>query len=152
MKKLTKLLCIALCVTLFTVGCEKDSAPRNSTSIIPATTNGRENITLGTEYLNERKITVSVWDHGQIDGDIITIYVNGTKHVTNRKLAGPGGKITFTTTLKYKGYNYILLYAHNVGNIPPNTAAISITSGGVSKEFTLNANLDENGAVNLVVE
>lgn len=131
---------------------EEGFAPRNNSSIIPSTTNGRTNKSLGTLYLSNRKITIKVWDHGQIDEDKVSIYVNGSKVISNRTLRGPSSKITATTTLDYKGYNYICLYAHNLGDIPPNTAAISIDDGTGAEQFTLQANLDQNGAYNLVVD
>jgi hypothetical protein len=63
-----------------------------------------------------------------------------------------GSKRTVDVTLKFKGYNYILLYAHNVGSLPPNTCSVEITSDGSKKSFILESNLSTNGAVDIIVE
>ncbi len=125
-------------------------APTNDTSIMPSTFEGRTTNKLGTIRVNDRKVTLGVWDHGQIDGDIITLYVNGEKVISNYTLTG--SKRTVDVTLKYNGYNYILLYAHNVGSISPNTCSVQITADGNTKDFVLESNLSANGAVDIIVE
>lgn len=140
-----------LFVLTFT-SCSKDDGPtRNNESIIPDSFLDRLNEHLGTVEVGNREITISVWDHGQIDGDIISIYVNGDEIIAERTLNGPADKYVVTTTLEYNGYNYLLLYAHNEGSISPNTASLSINDGENTKEFVLEANLETNGAVDLIV-
>lgn len=154
-----KLLFFAIC-SLFLLSCEKedcehpttDTTPRNSSSIIPGTFLGRDINRLGSLELTNRTVTISVWDHGKIDGDIVSIYVNGTRLIARRTLKGPSQKYSVRTTLKYNGYNYILLYAHNVGSISPNTAAMSIYDGVRTRNFTLESNLKTNGAIDLIVD
>lgn len=124
---------------------------RNDNSIIPPTFNGRNNNVLGTVNLSSRNVTISVWDHGTIDGDIVSIYINGEIVIAERTLEGPQNKYSVTTTLDYNGYNYLLLYAHNEGSVSPNTCTFSIYDGVSSEEFTLESNLEENGAVDLIV-
>lgn len=140
-----------LVISSFLVSCFPDEKPRNNDSIIPESFMGRDNIDLGTVNIKNTKVTISIWDHGQIDGDIVSIYVNGKLFVDQEVLDGPDFPITFSTDLEYTGYNYVLLYAHNEGSIPPNTCTISIDDGDVSEEFVLRSNLLTNGAVNIVV-
>ncbi len=138
-------------VMLFSCG-DDEEIERNDESIIPTNSFGRDNQVLGTVEINGRNITISVWDHGQIDGDIVSIYVNGTKVIDEETLDGPSNKFSVSTTLDYNGYNYILLYAHNEGSISPNTAAILIDDGTSSEQFSLSSNLSTNGTVNLIVD
>jgi hypothetical protein len=148
MKKLTFQ---SLLLSMFLVSCFPIEKPRNDVSIIPESFNGRKNIDLGTVNIKTPKITISVWDHGTIDGDIVSIYVNGKVFIDEKVLDGPNSPITFTTELEYSGYNYVLLYAHNEGSIPPNTCTIAIDDGEVNQRFVLSSNLLTNGAVNIVV-
>lgn len=141
----------SLFISLFLVSCLPDPKPRNEVSIIPESFNGRDNVDLGTVNIKNTNVTISIWDHGQIDGDIVSIYVNGKLFVDQEVLNGPGLPITFSTDLEFSGYNYVLLYAHNEGSIPPNTCTISIDDGEVNEEFVLRSNLLTNGAVNIVV-
>lgn len=124
-----------------------EQVPVEMSSIIPSTTAGRTNIKQGCIETNSRFATISLWDHKKIDGDIISFYVNGKKVVSEHTLDGPNNKKTFDITLSNNGYNYVTLLAHNLGNISPNTAAVSING----EEFTLRSNLKTNGAFDIVV-
>ncbi|MCS4433070.1 hypothetical protein [Aquiflexum gelatinilyticum] len=146
-----KLIFYSLLFSMFLVSCLPDPKPRNEVSIIPESFNGRDNVDLGTVNINNTNVTISVWDHGQIDGDIVSIYVNGKLLVDQEVLDGPNFPITFSTDLEYSGYNYVLLYAHNEGSLPPNTCTILINDGEVDEEFELRSDLSTNGAVNIVV-
>jgi len=144
----TKLILVAfLAMTL--QGCFKE--PRNDTSIIPGTFNGRYTQVLGDMYINSTNITISVFDHGLIDGDIVSIYVNGDLVIDNRELDGPNNKIVANVNLEYTGYNYVLLYAHNEGSISPNTCTLEIDDGDQINDYVLEADLLTNGAVNVIV-
>lgn len=156
MKKMKYLLPFIFIFSLLIVGCEKedDSDPEpeeievNTTSIIPSSYMGRENNYLGCIEISSRITTISVWDHGTVDGDIVSIIANGNTIIDERTLDGPSNPISVDYDFGYNGFNYVTLYAHNLGSISPNTCTISIN--GV--EFILEANLDANGAIDVIVE
>lgn len=151
MKKIIIRSVIVFSILLIT-SCSNDDGPtRNEISIVPDTFLDRDNEILGEVNVANREIAISVWDHGTIDGDIVTIYVNGNAVIAERTLDGPFNMFTVNTTLEFEGYNYILLYAHNEGRISPNTASMSIDDGVTVNEFILEANLLTNGAVDLIV-
>jgi len=151
MKKLIYFL-LLIAVTVFTQSCQDEEiAPRNDSTIIPAESFGRENITLGTIEVESRDLTISVYDHGQIDGDIVSIYANGDLVIDEQVLDGPFNQITRNVTLDYDGFNYILLYAHNEGSVSPNTCTLVIDDGVGIYDYVLDADLITNGAVNVIV-
>ncbi len=119
----------------------------NSFSIIPGTTNGRTNNYLGCVEISSRITNIKVWDHGQIDGDIVSIYANGNTIINQKELSGPSNPISVDYDFGFNGYNYITLFAHNLGTIAPNTCTVAING----QEFVLEANLDANGSVDVVV-
>lgn len=131
--------------------CDKDDPEEevevNETSIIPATNLGRDNILLGCLEIGSRLATIEVWDHGQIDGDIVSIIANGEIIVDEQVLNGPSNPIVKSYEFGQNGYNYLTLYAHNLGDIAPNTCTVAIN--GV--QFVLEANLQANGSVDVVV-
>ena len=120
-------------------------------SQIPYETNGRTNTNLGCYEVSSAELTIYTWDHGMVDGDIVTIYVNGTEVISYYTLQGPDYKASVTVTLPNVGYNYILLYAHNEGDISPNTATMDVISNGITNNFTLEADLLTNGAADIVL-
>jgi len=64
-----------------------------------------------------------------VDGDIISLVVNGKTVLTQYELLGPEDKYQIPVTLEFEGYNYVMLFAHNEGEVPPNTAALSVDDG-----------------------
>lgn len=140
-------------ITLAFSSCAK--VERNDSSIIPDRTNSRENYELGTIYVASRNLTITAWDHGTVDGDIVSLYLNGgntsDRIINNYTLDGPYDKKEVDAELKYNGYNYLVLFAHNEGSISPNTCTIEIYDGEEYQTYTLEANLLTNGAINIVV-
>lgn len=136
---------------LFAIGCEKEEAEETvdvkTTSIIPSTNNGRPNIYLGCIEISSRITTIKVWDHGVIDNDIVSIIANGETIIREKTLPGPNNPISVDYDFGNNGFNYVTLYAHNLGDIPPNTCTISING----REFVLEANLDANGSIDVIV-
>ncbi|MBX2828397.1 MAG: hypothetical protein KTR22_09545 [Flavobacteriaceae bacterium] len=147
---------ILLLFSLFIVSCEEeeDTTPEpevievNESSVIPSSTSGRPNNYLGCIEISSRITTIQVWDHGQIDGDIVSIIANGQTIINQQVLDGPSNPITVDYDFGFNGFNYVTLFAHNLGDIPPNTCTIAIN--GV--EFILEANLDANGSVDVIVD
>ncbi|WP_461789067.1 hypothetical protein [Pedobacter sp.] len=145
MKKLMAILALAL---LF-ASCKKEEKTQES-SIIPNSFMGRNVQVQGTVEVGNKKVDVLIWDSGQIDGDIVSLYVNGKEIIANYTLTA--SKKRLPVTLDNKGYNYILLYAHNEGSLPPNTCAVSLDDGAGEKNLVLSADLKTNGAYNIVVK
>jgi len=146
------LILLAFTSALMVTSCQKDKVIENETSIIPDEFEGRPNEVIGELEIDSREVTISLWDHGQIDGDIVSIYVNGELVAEEITLDGPFDKYVFDTELEYNGYNYILMFAHNTGWVSPNTAAISIDDGSDLKEFEVESSLTRNGTWDIVVQ
>ncbi len=91
--------------------------------------------------VKSRHLTISVWDHNKIDGDIISLKVNDKYILTNFKLEAIKKRINYRLT----GFRApLILYAHNLGDIPPNTAAIEIDDGIQKQVIKLKASLQES--------
>ena len=140
---------ILLLCSMTLISCKKDDPEVviNDTSIIPTSNLDRPNIYLGCIEISTRITNIKAWDHGQIDGDIVSIIANGEVIVNEQMLDGPLDPISVDYDFGYNGYNYVTLYAHNLGSIPPNTCTISING----TEYVLEANLEANGSVDIVV-
>ena len=87
----------------------------------------------------EDSILIRVWDSQKVDGDTISLFCNGVPTLKQMPLTAQ--QDSFWLTLK-EGYNEVLLYAHNLGSIPPNTATIIITLGNVVLNAELNSDLE----------
>lgn len=140
----------ATAIALAAVGCAKDpTSPSHTQPYAPSTLNGRVVQVQGTVEVGSPNVTFRLWDSGTVDGDIVSLNVNGQWVVQNYTLTGT--KKDFPVTLNRSGYSYVVLYAHNEGSIPPNTAALSINDGVSEKNIILSADLTTNGAYNIVI-
>ncbi|UCH15174.1 MAG: hypothetical protein JSV22_04200 [Bacteroidales bacterium] len=91
------------------------------------------------------EITIEYWDHLKIDGDIISLYLNGTP-VVSKYLLKRERELT-EVKLKTDMPNDLFLYAHNEGMNPPNTVAIRISDGITDQNFILESDLNSCEAV-----
>ncbi len=156
MSKSKLLIPLLFMFSVFFISCEKeeeDSNPEpdpvevNTTSIIPSSTLGRENNYLGCIEISSRITNIKVWDHGTVDGDIVSIIANGATIIDEETLAGPDSPINVDYDFGYNGFNYLTLYAHNLGSISPNTCTVSVNG----TDFVLEANLDANGSIDVII-
>lgn len=90
-------------------------------------------------------ISIKLWDHGRKDGDIVSIYLNGEAIVSKYLLEY--SKKVFEVQLDPSKPNDVFLYAHNLGQFPPNTVSIEITDGKISENIILNSDLKSCEAV-----
>lgn len=100
-------------------------------------------------FTNEN-ISVSLWDHGRQDGDIVSIYLNGKTVISKHNLTYRRKNISFK--LNPDKTNELFLYAHNLGNSPPNTVSIELTDGSTSEKIILNSDLKSCEAVQIKVK
>ncbi|MFK7814279.1 MAG: hypothetical protein AB8B59_17405 [Maribacter sp.] len=90
-------------------------------------------------------ISINLWDHGRKDGDIVSIYLNGEAVVSKYLL--DYAKKSFEIKLDPSKPNDLFLYAHNLGEFPPNTVSIEIKDGEEIKNVVLNSDLKSCEAV-----
>jgi len=101
-------------------------------------------------YVKELNVTgeniqINLWDHGRKDGDVVSIYLNGEAIVSKYLLEYT--KRVFELKLDASKSNDLFLYAHNLGQFPPNTVSIEISDGKISENIILNSDLKSCEAV-----
>jgi hypothetical protein len=89
-------------------------------------------------------LKIRVWDNGVVDGDVATLFLNGERILNQHRVTKR--KVGINVTLKAED-NFLVLHAEDLGDIPPNTVAISIDDGVREQVLILNSNLQESGAV-----
>jgi hypothetical protein len=99
---------------------------------------------------DSENITIKIWDHGRQDGDIVSIYLNGVSVVSKYYLTY--WKKEFNVKLDPKKSNDLFLYAHNLGDSPPNTVSVEISDGKKSENIVLNSDLQSCEAVLISVK
>ncbi len=96
------------------------------------------------------KLTITVWDNRTQDGDVISLFLNDKK-ILDEYMIGKTRLDVEVDVEENKEY-YLTLYAHNLGDIPPNTVAMYITDGERKKFLTLSSDLKKCEAVKVNIE
>lgn len=110
-------------------------------------TAGRRDVSIGALEVKEGRVQIEVWDEQVEDGDVISLYHNGVKVISNVAVRKRAKR--FTIALR-PGRNSILFFAENLGLIAPNTAALRIKSGEIEKELYLYTDLEQNNLIEIV--
>ncbi|MFT4666504.1 MAG: hypothetical protein ACI8YQ_003091 [Polaribacter sp.] len=88
-------------------------------------------------------LTIHIFDHKKIDGDIVSLNFNGKWLEQKYLLSGKRHEIKIAVD-HFLEENYILFYAENLGRNPPNTATIAINDGiGKEQQIVLEADLNQ---------
>ncbi len=106
-------------------------------------------------YVQELEVTgtsiqINLWDHSRKDGDIVSIYLNGEAIVSKYALEYHKKKVE--VVLDPSKPNDLFLYAHNLGEFPPNTVSIEIVDGSSTENIILNSDLKSCEAVSINVK
>ncbi len=108
---------------------------------------GRENVVVahipvkGTDTAR-----VELYDNGEIDGDSVSLFVNGALLVQHVLLAVQP-KILLIPIDKSLPVNTLLLVAENLGRLPPNTALMVVTVHGKSYNLFLSTDYKKNASI-----
>ena len=90
------------------------------------------------------KIRVRIWDNGTVDGDIVTIFLNGEKLVS--KFRVNKHKWSIPVTLPGKE-NLLIIHSEDLGAITPNTVAVSIDDGKKEQILVISSDLRVSGGI-----
>ena len=102
-------------------------------------------ITVNTETLK-----IAVWDNERVDGDKISLSLNGKWILRNHEIVKE--KYEFEINLIQNQINQLIFFAENLGSIPPNTSAVNIQYEGYNKTHIMRSNLDKSGCINFFIE
>jgi hypothetical protein len=120
--------------------------PSNNT---PKQVEGR-NITVTHKIeVRSNKVVIKVWDHQKVDGDRISLNLNGKWIIENYSLQKKQNILEVNLN---DGPNYFVLHALNLGTLPPNTASIIIDDGIKAHEVILESTLESSGTIEITVK
>lgn len=97
--------------------------------------------------VRHKYIKIMVWDRNEIDGDVVSLFMNDELIKKNLKLRKR--KRRFRIKLN-PGSNILVMYAENLGTIPPNTAAVVVKHGRKKRNVNLVSDNGKSGAVEII--
>jgi len=119
---------------------------KESKLVAPKTYFERSKAVLKTIEIQRDTFTVKVYDNGEIDGDSVSVFYNGSLLVSHKRLSDKPIVLTlpFDKTLDV---NELTMYAENLGAIPPNTALMVVTDGDKRYEVRISSDTEKNGTL-----
>lgn len=98
------------------------------------------------EIVND-SITLSFYDNGVVDGDVISVFVNGENVIAGAKLNEVAIKKTIHLTNFAADSVQVVLVAETLGSIPPNTGLLIIRDGDTRYDVRFSADLKTNASI-----
>lgn len=108
----------------------------------------RENVITNEIEVESDSLQVDVYDNGEVDGDIISVFFNKQLILNSQKLTHKSIHIYLALDTT-KNSNEISMFAENLGLIPPNTALMVIMDGKKKYEIRVSSNLEKNATIRL---
>ena len=109
----------------------------------------RNNTIIKTIQVENATVKIDLYDNGEIDGDSISLFYNGKLLLSHKRLSDKA--ITLNVNVENdKSINELVMYAENLGSIPPNTALMIVYDGPNRYEVRITSDLQKSGAIHFV--
>ena len=92
-------------------------------------------------------LVLSFYDNGVVDGDMISVYLNGENIINNTKLTAVAMKKTVYLKDINKEIIQLNLVAENLGSLPPNTGLLVVQDGNIRYQVHFSADLQTNATI-----
>lgn len=99
-----------------------------------------------TIEVSEPNIKVDIYDNGQVDGDVVSIYLNEKQIISSKMLTAQPITLQIKMDENEDVYD-LIMYAESLGSIPPNTALMIVTTPTKRFEINISSNEQTSGAI-----
>jgi hypothetical protein len=92
-------------------------------------------------------LLLSLYDNGEVDGDTVSVLLNGEVIIAKQELKVSAIKKTIYVPAGKEDSFTLVLYAENLGKYPPNTGLLIVHDGDDTYQIRFTADLQQNAAV-----
>jgi hypothetical protein len=124
---------------------------RNQPINLPWVLVGRENKLVKKIITNSKMISIDLFDNGTIDNDTIIVFDNKKLLVNKKRLSYKAIHLEFNFTENIREHEVIIV-AHNMGTVPPNTALLLVKDGKNRQEYFITSTNKINAKLLIVYE
>lgn len=124
---------------------------RNQPINLPWVLVGRENKLVKKIITNSKMISIDLFDNGTIDNDTIIVFDNKKLLVNKKRLSYKAIHLEFNFTENIREHEVIIV-AHNMGTVPPNTALLLFKDGKNRREYFITSTNKINAKLLIIYE
>lgn len=96
-------------------------------------------------------IKIALYDNGEIDGDSVSLYLNNELLIQHQRLTDQA-KTLIIAIDRSLPVNKLVLFAENMGKLPPNTALMEVTVHGKTYNIFLSTDYKRNATVEFTMQ
>ena len=97
-------------------------------------------------YFESDSLLLTLYDNGEVDGDTVTVLMNGNVIFSKVGLTTKANSKTIYITSNMDSVK-LVMYAENLGSIPPNTGLLIVNDGEKRYDVRFSADLKTNAAI-----
>jgi hypothetical protein len=97
-------------------------------------------------FFDSDSLILSLYDNGEVDGDTVSIFANRKEILYKQKLSTSATKLAIPLT-PFEDSLYIIMFAENLGTIPPNTGLLILQLGNERREIRFSCDMQKNAGL-----
>lgn len=107
----------------------------------------RKTEVLRNVFFTTDSLVLSLYDNGTVDGDTVSVVLNGEVIIAKKGLSENAIKTTIHISPQSGDSLQLVMYAENLGSIPPNTGVLVIQDGATRNEIRFAGDLQKSSSV-----
>ena len=107
----------------------------------------RETEIIRNVFFTGDSLVIRLYDNGEVDGDIVSVLLNGQVIMPHVKLIARAITQTIYITPEMGDKLELVMYAENLGNLPPNTGLLTIQDGNDRYSVNFSGDFKKNSAI-----
>ena len=92
-------------------------------------------------------LVLSLYDNGEVDGDTVSVLVNGQLVIARKGLTANAVKATIYAAEGFSDSLQVVMYAENLGRIAPNTGLLIVEDGEEKYQIRFEGDFQKNAAI-----
>ena len=103
--------------------------------------------TIQSVYYKTDSLVLTLYDNGEVDGDTVSVLMNGKVIMPMVGLSTKAVRKTIRITPETPDSIQLIMYAENLGSIPPNTGLLVVHDGKDIYEIRFSGDMEKNAAI-----
>ena len=119
-------------------------------AVAPALDLGKRKIeNISQLFIESDSLTLTLYDNGEVDGDSVSLVLNGKTIVSKQGLSTLAFTKTIYITPDLGDSIQLVMYAENLGTLPPNTGLLILQFDKERHEIRFSGDMNKNAAITL---